>query len=203
MSQLSLDSFAYPSSPLPGQTTHLPTPPFSPPQTLTDVPPEASAVLINSLVSFYQQESLWVHRTRAALELALTTVPRQGSLQGAPSSSATFASSSSDTPSMTDESDYQSVKPEPTTPPPLEGRHTRGSRWQQRKKSFKLKLEGMPPHALQHRRRQRRTPGVASAPETGTRLLELFGELMEARMESCHRVSRLVKEANRADLYTS
>jgi hypothetical protein len=37
--------------------------------------------------------------------------------------------------------------------------------------------------------------------ETGTRLLELFGQLMEARMESCHRVNRLVREANRADLY--
>jgi hypothetical protein len=68
----------------------------------------------------------------------------------------------------------------------------------QRKQSFKLKLEGIGPHGLH--RRQRRMQRDASA-EAGTRLLELFGQLMEARMESCHRVNRLVREANRVDLY--
>ena len=68
----------------------------------------------------------------------------------------------------------------------------------QRKQSFKLKLEGIGPHNLH--RRQRRMQRDASS-ETGTRLLELFGQLMEARMESCHRVNRLVREANRVDLY--
>jgi hypothetical protein len=72
------------------------------------------------------------------------------------------------------------------------------SRWLQRKQSFKLKLEGIGPHSLH--RRQRRMQRDASA-EAGTRLLELFGQLMEARMESCHRVNRLVREANRVDLY--
>ncbi|KAH9999309.1 hypothetical protein BJV77DRAFT_1058366 [Russula vinacea] len=140
----------------------LPTPPFSPPQTLTDAPADTSVVLLNSLVSFYQQESLWVHRTRAALELALT------------------------------------ANAEPTTPPPPTGKAHAKSRWLQRKQSFKLRLEGIGPHSLH--RRQRRMQRDASA-EAGTRLLELFGQLMEARMESCHRVNRLVREANRVDLY--
>src|SRR5260370_306932 len=35
---------------------------------------DTSVVLLNSLVSFYQQESLWVYHTRAALELALTAL---------------------------------------------------------------------------------------------------------------------------------
>ena len=33
--------------------------------TFTDPPANTSVVLLNSLVSFYQQESLWVHCTRA------------------------------------------------------------------------------------------------------------------------------------------
>src|SRR6266581_1276259 len=33
--------------------------------TFTDPPANTSVVLLNSLVSFYQQESLWVHRTCA------------------------------------------------------------------------------------------------------------------------------------------
>jgi hypothetical protein len=39
-----------------------------PPQTVTDAPANTSVVLLNTLVSFYQQESLWVqypHRSRA------------------------------------------------------------------------------------------------------------------------------------------
>ncbi|KAH9179858.1 hypothetical protein EDB89DRAFT_2111121 [Lactarius sanguifluus] len=167
----------------------LPTPPFSPPQTLTDAPVDTSAVLLNSLVSFYQQESLWVHRTRAALELALTAKGRDSITVAATAKA--LSSSSDSTGSLTDDSDMQSIKAEPTTPPPSVGKTHPKSRWMQRKQSFKLKLDGIGPQSL-HRH--------ASA-EAGTRLLELFGQLMEARMESCHRVNRLVREANRADLY--
>ncbi|KAI0045317.1 hypothetical protein FA95DRAFT_1561268 [Auriscalpium vulgare] len=202
-----ITDLTYPSSPIQHNHTHaLPTPPFSPPQTLTDVPPETSVVLINSLVSFYQQESLWVHRTRAALELALAAAPAH---PHDPSSShpppASYASDGTLSLSDLSVADDQSIRPELGSPPP-QGKVHPDSRWLQRKKSFKLKIEGMPPHTLQRRRRSRR-PAEPQAPpsasETGTRLLELFGQLMESRMESCHRVSRLVREANRADLYTS
>ncbi|KAI0322519.1 hypothetical protein OF83DRAFT_1161202 [Amylostereum chailletii] len=162
----------------------LPTPPFSPPQTLDDEPrPNTSVVLLNSLVSFYQQESLWVHRTRAALELALTSQGRD-SITAAAEAKAIAGSP---------------VKHEPpSSPSPLNKRNTR---WMQRKKSFNmnLKLDPIAPSVLARRRRRR---GAAPAPEAGTRLLELFGQLMESRMESCNRVSRLVQEANRADLYS-
>ncbi|KAH9966098.1 hypothetical protein BC827DRAFT_1182097 [Russula dissimulans] len=175
----------------------LPTPPFSPPQTLTDAPADTSVVLLNSLVSFYQQESLWVHRTRAALELALTAKGRD-SITAAATAKA-LSSSADSSASLTDEpSEVQSIKAEPTTPPPSLGKVHPKSRWMQRKQSFKLKLEGIGPHSL-HRRHRRLQRDAAS--EAGTRLLELFGQLMEARMESCHRVNRLVREANRVDLY--
>lgn len=195
MSLLDLDvkpSLTLTDSPIQEQAA-LPTPPFSPPQTLTDAPADTSVVLLNSLVSFYQQESLWVHRTRAALELALTAKGRDSITAAATAKALSSADSS-----LTEDSDLQSIKAEPTTPPPSLGKVHPKSRWLQRKQSFKLKLEGIGPHSLH--RRQRRMQRDASA-EAGTRLLELFGQLMEARMESCHRVNRLVREANRVDLY--
>jgi hypothetical protein len=176
----------------------LPTPPFSPPQTLTDAPVDTSVVLLNSLVSFYQQESLWVHRTRAALELALTAKGRD-SITAAATAKALSSSSTDSSADLTEDSDAQSIKAEPTTPPPSLGKVHPKSRWMQRKQSFKLRLEGIGPHSLN--RRQRRRMQQDNTAEAGTRLLELFGQLMEARMESCHRVNRLVREANRVDLY--
>jgi hypothetical protein len=176
----------------------LPTPPFSPPQTLTDAPVDTSVVLLNSLVSFYQQESLWVHRTRAALELALTAKGRD-SITAAATAKALSSSSTDSSADLTEDSDAQSIKAEPTTPPPSLGKVHPKSRWMQRKQSFKLRLEGIGPHSLN--RRQRRRMQRDNTAEAGTRLLELFGQLMEARMESCHRVNRLVREANRVDLY--
>lgn len=196
MSPLSLDvkpTLTLTDSPI--QEHALPTPPFSPPQTLTDAPVDTSVVLLNSLVSFYQQESLWVHRTRAALELALTAKGRDSITAAA---TAKALSSSDSSASLTDDSDVQSIKAEPTSPPPSVGKIHPKSRWMQRKQSFKLRLEGIGPQSLHRRNRRMRRDATA---EAGTRLLELFGQLMEARMESCHRVNRLVREANRADLF--
>lgn len=168
----------------------LPTPPSSP---LPDVAAHTSVVLLNSLVQFYQQESLWVHRTRAALELALST-------RGIDSPGTPAQIPSGPTPPSSDTDD--AVKQDPSTPQPIGKAHSL-SRWMQRKKSFKLKLEGMPNSlAAARRRRAHRGAHAPTAPETGTRLLELFGQLMEARMESCHRVHRLVQEAHCPDLYT-
>ena len=201
MSLLSLDvkpSITLTDSPI-QEHAALPTPPFSPPQTLTDAPADTSVVLLNSLVSFYQQESLWVHRTRAALELALTAKGRD-SITAAAAAKA-LSSSADSSACLTDEpSEVQSIKAEPTTPPPSLGKVHPKSRWMQRKQSFKLRLEGIGPHSL-HRRHRRLQRDRDNASEAGTRLLELFGQLMEARMESCHRVNRLVREANRVDLY--
>lgn len=201
MSLLSLDvkpSLTLTDSPI-QEHAALPTPPFSPPQTLTDAPADTSVVLLNSLVSFYQQESLWVHRTRAALELALTAKGRDSITAAATAKALSSSSSSTDSSgSLTEDSDMQSIKAEPTTPPPSLGKVHPKSRWLQRKQSFKLRLEGIGPHSL-HRRNRRMRRDASS--EAGTRLLELFGQLMEARMESCHRVNRLVREANRVDLY--
>ena len=121
MSLLPLDvkpSLTLTDSPIQEQAA-LPTPPFSPPQTLTDAPADTSVVLLNSLVSFYQQESLWVHRTRAALELALTAKGHD-SITAAATAKA-LSSSTDSSAGLTEDSDLQSIKAEPTTPPPSLG----------------------------------------------------------------------------------
>ncbi|EIN10406.1 hypothetical protein PUNSTDRAFT_132500 [Punctularia strigosozonata HHB-11173 SS5] len=101
-------------------------------------------------------------------------------------------------------------------------RHTR---WMRRKNSMRLqlKLDGISP-ATRGRSRRRRgdpappppVPQIANLHhhqlyaaevdeplmpgEHGARLLQQFGDLMDARMESCQRVTRLVQEAGRQDL---
>lgn len=154
---------------------------------------ESTINLLNSLVAFYHQERMWVYRTRASLELVLEAAPSAGS-------DATISSTDSDLPmdeegctSLAVVRPQGSVKMEPTSP---KGIHT-STLWMRRKKSFKLKLEG-----ISTRSRKRRTSQGQDVPPTpGVQILEVFENMMQARMESCERVSRLVKDANRVDSY--
>lgn len=180
----------------------LPTPPYSPTPEQRAVA-SSSVVLLSDLQSFYQSRSVWVHRTRAALELALVSQGRAALPAPVPALALVAPQPLQPTPPTSDDEHEHEpsdprVKAEPSTPPPI-GRSNAQSRWLQRKKSFKLKLEGIQPSSLSRRRHSRRSPNAPSAHETGTRLLDLFGQLMEARMESCNRVHRLVQEAHRPD----
>ena len=71
------------------------------------------------------------------------------------------------------------------------------SKWLKRKKSFKLHLGSLRQQEPVRPRRHTHT----GAQEPGARLLELFGDLLESRMESCLRVTRLARESNRAMLH--
>ena len=46
-------------------------------------------------------------------------------------------------------------------------------------------------------RHRRRRPAKAPASEPAAQLLEMFAELVDARMESCVRMERLVRESGR------
>ncbi|KAI0036813.1 hypothetical protein K488DRAFT_67421 [Vararia minispora EC-137] len=163
----------------------LPTPPFSPTQSHTAYPlqPQNDVIaLANELIAHYQKESIWVHHTRASLELALTA-------DGCDSFTAVRAKRAfSQSPSVKNESE--------ATKPQLQ---KRSSRWMQRKKSFNLnlKLDGEPHPAAaalaRRRRRNSQVNGPGPTPESSTKLLEMFSELMEARMESCVRISALAQ----------
>ncbi|THH10083.1 hypothetical protein EW145_g1581 [Phellinidium pouzarii] len=70
------------------------------------------------------------------------------------------------------------------------------SRWLKRKQSFKLHLGSLSSSTPTRPRQQPQHNG----PEPSAQLLELFGDLLEARMESCMRITRLVRDSNRAML---
>ena len=176
----------------------LPTPPQSP--TSHEIAHPAIS-LLESLEAFYQQERYWVHHTRAALELAITKGIDAPPRVSAPSPSASSSSSlhgalspASSTSSDATAVDLPIVKMEPG-PSPNALVCPPSSRWMRRKNIMRLKIDGISVE------RRKRRPHRAAQTEPGARLLEMFSELMDARMESCQRVQRMVRNANRADLY--
>ncbi|KAK7695417.1 hypothetical protein QCA50_000053 [Cerrena zonata] len=174
-------------SPSPGAS--LPTPPSSP--RANEV--QHSAVgLLDNLTAFYQQERYWVHHTRAALELAISKgIDAAPVMPLASPCDSTMSSCESD-------ASLPIIKSEPESTSiiiPESQSANRKSLWMRRKAGMKLKLEGLAPA---HRRRR---PHRAPTTEPGTRLLEMFSELVDARMESCQRVSRLLRETSNRPSY--
>lgn len=182
----------------PSPDASLPTPPRSPRG--DEITSHSAVNLLDSLTAFYQQERYWVHHTRAALELALVKgidAPPSNDLMPLASSS---SSSPHDVPmNMSGLSLNSVVKPEPTSPATTTAESAAAARkslWMRRKQAngVRLKLDG-----LAHSRRRR--PHRAPPTEPGARLLEMFSELVDARMESCQRISRLVRDASRPAYY--
>lgn len=183
----------------PSPESSLPTPPQSPRSVEAT---QSAIILLDSLTSFYQQERYWVHHTRAALELALSkgidAPPTKLSMVASPSdvlsaslSMPTPLTISSPVDVSTDETTPPVVKIEPTSPEDtLSAAHTK---WMRRKNILKLKLDGIASHS------KRRRPHRAPHTEPGAHLLEMFSELVDARMESCQRISRLVRDANQRE----
>src|ERR1700722_19775570 len=96
-------------------------------------------------------------------------------------------SSTSVTP-LTSASSHTPVTEEELANTPLE---TSTTRWSQRKPSLRLNLDGSVVSTI----------GGDQFTESGEHVLVLFERMMEARMESCLRMNRLVRKANRADLH--
>jgi len=198
-------------SPSPVEGSALPTPPHSPDDGTVVHKSAVATNMLDSLCSFYQQERYWVHHTRAALELALSKgIDAPALICGADANSAGTASPASSTSTLCD-SPMQNpvfVKPDPdaenttlllTTPPLLEdSADARASRWLRRKNKMRLRLDGIDSHP--HRNKGKNNikkvrPHKAPPNEPGARLLEMFSELVDARMESCQRISRMVQES--------
>lgn len=153
--------------------------------------------LLDSLLDFYQQECIWVYKTRASLSEISYSPSSQ-------SDSSSNESQSSASPSPPSSVDTDIVKSEPMPSPPIPpSRSSSSSRWSHRKRGFKLRLDGI---ASARRRasplHRSQSASARRGPNPREHILELFEKMMESRMESCERVNRLVKNANRADLYT-
>lgn len=182
------------SSPTTYAQASIPTPPFSPKSeehemSIADHPLKSTINLLDTLVSFYQHERMWVYRTRAALENAFQDSPMSDAEDTLPSPT------SDSEPLPEGESENEPSDNTPSSPPAKPN-----MRWLRRKRGFKLKLEGVGRH--------RRASTLKSLNMDAQKnilhreqILEMFEKMMEARMESCQRVNRLVRNANRADLH--
>ena len=141
--------------------------------------------LLDNLITYYQQETMWVYRTRATLENAFDDGPLSDS-----------STSGSESPEEEDDGepslDQSDGRPSPT-----------GSRWIRRKRGFKMRLD-FSPKARSTPRSSYPLPSVQplrEQPPPREHLLMMFEKMMETRMESCVRVNKLVRNANRAHLY--
>ncbi|KAL0949408.1 hypothetical protein HGRIS_009470 [Hohenbuehelia grisea] len=186
-------------------TNPMPTPPFSPqvdarmPQNL-DPSLKSTANMLDSLVSFYQQERMWVYRTRAQLEEEEDSDPSDCSNVGQSESSRhALTLPPLSTTSRSDTIDTTLRGPgRPSTPTQS------ASRWSRRKKAFKLRLDNLKP---QHNRRALLEQSVAmhkaqtDESQSSVRILEMYDTMLESRMESCQRINRLIRNANRAYLH--
>ncbi|KAF8974441.1 hypothetical protein BDZ97DRAFT_1911623 [Flammula alnicola] len=175
-------------------THSIPTPPFSPqnyrmPDENTENPLISTINLLDSLVAFYQHERMWVYRTHAVLEDAFT--PPMMDTAGITYSDPRISPSNTIVDPQYD--GYNEAMGNPQNRQPA-------SRWMRRKKGFKLRIDGI------RAKRVINTQPVGQTQQSDDRpprehILEMFEKMMEARMESCQRVNKLVREANRATVH--
>ncbi|KAG0709764.1 hypothetical protein DFH29DRAFT_885709 [Suillus ampliporus] len=184
--------------------TLLPTPPSSPPRVgLHQV--ESTITLLENLVAFYHQERMWVYRTRAQLEM---------SLQDRDACAAAAATQDDD-----EEEEEEMEKEEPNSAEEtswmkrkkafglkLEGIATtrgmlRGGIVKQRART-PIMRQPMSAGFAQSSQTQISGGGQptlmlgAGGREPGVEILEMFERMMQARMESCERVTRMVRNAS-------
>jgi hypothetical protein len=194
-------------------TVALPTPPTSPSSPVHEIPRFDNAPLeqLQALQAFYANANVWVHQTRAALfELAIA----RGSDEAQVASS-DVVTRPSPAPSDVTEPDQPQTQPQPAT---AEEQSARATRWTRRKNTMKLelKLDGIGARRRLRRAESRPAPSLVK-PVTSSdnaaaesvvplpgdhiaHMLQLFGQLVDSRMESCQRMERLVREAHQADL---
>ncbi|KAF8076530.1 hypothetical protein FPV67DRAFT_421125 [Lyophyllum atratum] len=178
------------------QLSCIPTPPFSPHPGIPSPPDtsfQSTLDVLDSLLEFYQQERVWVQRTRTALEEAFLQVDQSDHPDTLPSPPSESASTSS---AGCSDKSYPTAGPPPASPKPLT------SQWSRRKKGFKLRLDGLAPHNNRMLVSQRVRPIVSRKDfSQRKRILDMLDQMMEARMESCQGINRLVRNASRAEPY--
>lgn len=194
----------------------MPTPPQSP---RTDDAPTTEEPLyqLEQLMSFYENANTWVHSTRAALfELALAQSAASSPSEEPAKLPPSPAPSSSSPPAAILSMIARTQDTRADAPPAATAETPAETQWSRRKNGLKLELNldgigarrRIAKRAVAERRHEENAESQASAPapdaqmpgENVARMLQLFGDLVDARMESCARMERLVRNANRRDL---
>lgn len=149
---------------------------------------QPTRTVLSALNAFYQEEQYWVHRTRATLKAAALSSSVNSDISSAPVtmtgerdiflSDASADTSDSNTPLAVPSRPHSSLSPSPDP-----AHNNINDTWTRR----------------QHRRRTTRDAGVSKVKsrhhkkQPGARMLDAFGALVDARMESCARVARMVE----------
>jgi len=139
--------------------------------------------MLDSLISFYQQERMWIYRMRAQ-EACSPQLKDESPEQAQPDSTSMGTSA--------EQHEYHFVDQSSN------GQTTR-TRWMRRKREFKLRLEGIRSKRVHPLQIVQGQPAEELRPRE--QMLEMFEKMMEARMESCQRVNKLVQEASRANTH--
>lgn len=151
---------------------------------------KTTANVLDSLVAYYQHEKMWVYRTRASLEDAFSSPPLDGAHL--------HHHQQQPVPYYPERSRFGPANPAPfqslDSGSSAEDGSMSPSRWKDRKKGFKLRLEG-----IRSRRVVNTQPSDQLQPQE--QILEMYERMMEARLQSCQRVSKLIQDANRAKLH--
>lgn len=177
----------------------MPTPPFSPQNYKTsdentENPLNSTINLLDSLVAFYQQERMWVYRTQAVLDDAFSTPSTMES-----PNTINIMYSDHHLSSLSSKA-KMGLSYERNNDPRGNPQDPQASRWARRKKGFKLRIDDI---------RAKRIVNTQPVGETQhhdklrprKQILEMFDKMMETRLESCQRVNKLIREANRATLH--
>lgn len=154
------------------------------PQENKDTQLKSTIALVDSLVAFYQQEQMWIYRTRASLENAFQN----------PSPMETDMARCS----APDTTAYMGYNDSASRP-----QHSQAGRWMRRKQDFKLRIDDI--RTKYFNSQQEDQINVSDdGPLSPEKILDMFDKLVEARLESCQRVNKLVRDANLPSLqYTS
>jgi len=188
--------------------TLLPTPPSSPPR-VELLPVESTISLLENLVAFYHQERMWVYRTRAQLEMSFQDRDATAVAAGTQDDE---EATQEDEPNPAEEEETSEMttwmKRSKAFGLKLEGISTtrgmptvaRSGDVKQRARSS-LMQQPMPVSFAHSSQTQTSGPQPslilgAGGREPGVQILEMFERMMQARMESCERVTRMVRNAS-------
>lgn len=186
--------------------TLLPTPPSSPPR-VELLPVESTISLLENLVAFYHQERMWVYRTRAQLEMSLQDRDVTATMQDEEETAQEEPDSAEEGEEETLET-TKWMKRKKAFGLKLEGISTtrgmptvaRGGVMKQRARSSMMQ-QSMPVSFANSNQTLTSGPQPtlvlgAGGREPGVQILEMFERMMQARMESCERVTKMVRNAS-------
>lgn len=179
------------------------------PPLVTDLSSASAFKDLDFLIAFYQRERAWARETRASLQSAF----RLGRIRPDDNWGRDHETSGGEC-NKNESGEEEGHEETDRFEPAGEGETRATKSSSPSKESPELEseitksaptMDRAPEGIWEKRKLKRGLYGLGSAPrilpsQRGLHILEMFGNIMEDRMESCQRIDRLVRKANRRDL---